>query len=201
MKRPWIVFSAICSLVMGIVLFCVIFGGYSSLLRSQSRITTVKQMLAEQCTAQVGLALRLLALPSEEASPEQKTALDQTARKLKSVLVRMAAAKDPLDRELVEKFEIAQKQITRGINVLVTALKQNQGLAEKDLDVILREQKELNTAVIVMVKQYNKEATYFNTRSRQFPGMFIAKLFSLDHLRFPEIAPPALIQGETASAS
>ena len=201
MKHPWIVFSTICSLVMGIVLFCVIFGGYSSLLRSQSRISTVKQMLTEQCTAQVGLALRLADRLEDGAFRDQKSALDHAARQLKSVLLTIASAKDPLDPDLVKKFEAAQEKITRGIDTLAALLKQENTLQENDIESILREQKELNTAVIVMVKQYNKEADYFNTRSRQFPGMFIAKMFSLDHLLFPKIRPPKLIQGETASAS
>jgi LemA protein len=197
MKHPWIAFTAICSLVMGIVLICVIFGGYSSLVRCQSRINTVKQMLADPCTAQVALALRLTTLAHDFG--REKTDLERTAQKLKAVLIKMAAAKDPLSRDLIKEFETAQNKITQGIEILAAQLKDR--LPSEKIDPILLEQEELNTTIIVMVKQYNKQASYFNTRSRQFPGMFIEKLFSLDHLRFPEIIPPPLTQEETASAS
>lgn len=201
MKHPWITFSSICTLVLGIVLFCVVFGGYSSLLRSQNRINTVKQMLTEQCTGQVQLAKQLAEIDITGKSTDQVAELKEYARKLNTILIRMAASKDPLEPQLIREFEAAQAGVSRSIEAMLHGLKADQSRPETKLNSMERRQAEIETSVLVMVRQYNKEARYFNTRSRQFPGAVIARLFSLDHLLFPEISPPLPRQGDPASAS
>ena len=201
MKRPWINFAGICTLVMGIVMFCVIFGGYSSLHRSQNRIHTIRQMLTEQCTGQVTLAKRLTETPGADKLRDQAGAVSGSARKLKVVLLRMTTSQDPMPAGLIQEFEKAQTDLRKSVTDLFNQMKTARSVSEQDIKKMEKQQTETDTAVVVMIRQYNKEARYFNNRSRQFPGVYIARIFNLDHLLFPEIAPPNISSGETASAS
>ncbi len=36
MKKPWLTFAGLCSVVFAIVVICVIFGSYTSMLRSKT---------------------------------------------------------------------------------------------------------------------------------------------------------------------
>lgn len=201
MKRPWINFIGICTLVLGIVLFCVVFGGYSSLHRSRNRIHTVHQMLTEQCAAQVALAKRMAQTDGSDRFRDLTPTLSRNARKLKAVLLRMTVSQDPMPVDLIQDFEIAQADLHRQLSALITQIKTDRIFSPEEIKDMEKRQAETNTAVVVMIRQYNKEARYFNSRSRQFPGMLIARLFNMDHLLFPEIEPPSILSGDAASAT
>ena len=97
MKKPWLNFVGICSLVFAIVIFCVIFGGYSSLLRSQNRINAAKNYLADQSLIQLDQIDSLLALvpPGEDMA---KT-LNQTADKTNMIISKIKEAEMALQKE------------------------------------------------------------------------------------------------------
>ncbi len=179
MKNPWFAFAGICSLVLGIVLFSVIFGGYSSFLRSQKRIDKAKELVVVQCRNQLEQIQKRVDLPGP--SPQIRQTLLDAAKDAGKGVARMEQTDSPLTQDIISKFESAQVQLNDAINIFLqeTEIKGND----------TREQfNELQTAVFITGKKYNKAARYFNTRIQVFPGFIIARLFGLDKIYYPEIS-------------
>jgi len=179
MKNPWFAFAGICTLVLGIVLFSVIFGGYSSFLRSQNRIEAAKDLVIVQCRNQLGQAQKLVDLPGTSA--QARDSLLETAQAAVKVVDRMDKTDSPLAPELILEYEAVQVRVNDTINKFLqeAQIKENKTLEQF---------KEMETAVFITGKKYNKAARYFNTRVQVFPGFIIARLFGLDKIYFPEIA-------------
>jgi len=182
MKNPWLTFAGICSLGMGIVLFSIVFGGYSSFLRSQNRIETAKKLLIDQCRSQLGMVETLASLP--DSVPESKRMLLEAVENAAGVLERMGKSDSPVAREVIAEYEEAQVRVNGVVDTVLESAPENE--IQKQLD-------EAKTAIFIAGKRYNKEALYFNTRIRVFPGFIVAKLFGLDEIHFNEIALDGLI--------
>ncbi|HCY88538.1 MAG TPA: hypothetical protein DHV36_25610 [Desulfobacteraceae bacterium] len=208
MKSPWVTFAGICSLVFGIVIFSVIFGGYSSLLRSQNRIYTAKNQLVTQCREQLGLIEDLPGAQMDALPLDTMTRLNEATGKIKRILDAIETSKEPLEPNLVNDFELAQIQVNQSIALAADQM----GTGEENKDspsnqgtaAFKKRSYELETAVFIMGKRYNKEARYFNTRTMVFPGFLIARLFGLDRIKFPELDVRRLAPSgdkRTASAS
>ena len=199
MKHPWIVFMTLCSIVLGIVIFCVIFGGYSSLVRSQNRINEAKQLLSDQCTRQIDLALDLASAQNSEDF--SKTALDLTenAKTLQSVLSQMAEGKTPMTPEVVAEFQAVENRMAELFSQAIALIRSD--VPSPDPEILDKKAGEMKTDIQQMIRQYNKEARYFNTRCRVFPVSYAARLFGLDQLHFPEIEIPENLSGESTHAS
>lgn len=198
MKNPWFAFTGICALVLGIVLFCVVFGGYSSLLRSQNRIEAATRLLADQCTQQVTMVTQLVDSSGQVMAEEEIQALKKEIKALESVLNRMSTTEGPMAADLLASFASIQSRLGDRTQALVTSIKASADLAPEKLAEIEQKALESRTGVFIMAKRYNKEARYFNNRTQVFPGVLIARLFSLDQITFPEIAAAPLAPEETA---
>ncbi|MCG8616764.1 MAG: LemA family protein [Desulfobacterales bacterium] len=202
MKNPWVTLAGICSLVFGIVIFSVIFGGYSSLLRSQNRIHAVKNQLVMQCREQLDFTEAIPQPLAASLTSETSTRLNDAVRQIDGLLSAIESTEDPLDPDLVAAFEAGQVALNQAI---AGVAEQFDSEKETSGDSAFRKRsRELELAVFIMSKRYNKEARYFNTRTTVFPGFLIARLFDLDHKKFPEIDVQQLAPSEekrTASAT
>lgn len=202
MKHPWVVLTAICSLVFGIVVFCVVFGSYSSLLRSQKRIHTAKHLLVAQSRELLGFAGQLPGKAVDVLPERIRIGLDEAVDAAVLVFTAVEASRDVPDPGLIARYEAAQTGLSQAIGL---AIEQIQAGQTGQMDVHGSDPgtgkagvpdpppsyqdrfDQLKTAVLIMGKRYNKEARYFNTRTKVFPGVLTAPLFDLDEKHFPEI--------------
>lgn len=179
MKSPWLTFAAICSVVVGIVLFSVVFGGYSGFLRAQKRVITTKGLLIDQVRDQLDLVKELAARPG---SPDDaRRILLDTAGICARVLDRMKTSESPLARELILEYEAAQVRVNEAMDIFIQEAKISENKT-------LKQHIDIKTAVFSSGRRYNKEARYFNSRSQVFPGFIIVRLFGLDKIYFTEIS-------------
>lgn len=181
MKKPWLTFAGMCSVVLAIVLLSIIFGSYTSMLRSKSRVNTGKNLMAQACLDQLDLVPQLVSLAPETFSDETTSRIHDTAQQLQKILDSFQATKAPLDPDLVAAFENTQAILAKDLDALTTAIGKDHALSKEMYDRYLK--------TIYSAKRYNKEALYFATRKTVFPGFFTAKWFHLDALDFPRIDP------------
>jgi hypothetical protein len=179
MKKPWLTFAGMCSVVLAIVLLSVIFGSYTSMLRSKNRINTGKNLLVQDCRNQLDLVPQLVSLAPETFSDETVSRIQDTEQRLQKILDSFQATKAPLDLDLVAAFENTQASLAKDLDVLTTAIGKDHALSKEMHDLYLK--------TIYSAKRYNKEARYFATRKTVFPGFFTARWFHLDALDFPYI--------------
>ena len=186
MKKPWFTFAGICSLVFGIVIFCVIFGGYSSLLRAQSRINKAKLQLADQSGLMLDRVKELVSLA--DPGDEIGRSLTDTAQTADKIVHQVRSSGDPIDPGLLKNFEIIYQQLNQKIPAVTDRIKMAGKHPSDQMDRMTESMNESQAAVFITAKRYNKQATYFNTRTKVFPGFIIARIFNLDKLHFQEIA-------------
>jgi hypothetical protein len=207
MKRPLLSLSIFSVVFFGIILFSVIFGGYSSLYRAQNRARDAKILVTVECQKQLDLLPDLVAMVHKtdsfnlDPNNSNQTNLDQThldqthldqleqaALKNKTILTRINSLATPLEKELISAFERSQIQLSREIIGLVMGLKKEEKLKKSQVLIDLEKKfNDLEITVFYHSHQYNKEARYFNTRKSIFPGFLIAKLFNLEKLHIYEI--------------
>ncbi len=203
MKRPLLSLSIFSAVFFGIILFSVIFGGYSSLYRAQNRARDAKILVTVECQKQLDLLPDLMAMVrktdsfnrippnnSNQAHLDQAhiDQLEQAALKTKTILARINSKRDPLEKELVLGFEESQVHLSQEIIGLVMGLKKEDKLKKSQALIDLEKKfNDLEITVFYHSTQYNKEAQYFNTRKSIFPGFLIAKLFKLEKLHIYEI--------------
>lgn len=198
MKRPLLSLSVFCVVFFGIIIFCVIFGGYSSLYRAQNRIGAAKQLVTDECQKQLDLLPELVDMVRKTDSFNgidsnlNQANLDQirqTALEAKTILTQIDSRETtPLEKKLILNFEESQVKLSREIIGLITGLKKDDSLKSSPAFIGLeKEFNDLEITVFYNSHKYNKEARYFNTRKSLFPGFFVAKLFGLDKVHFFEI--------------
>lgn len=193
MKKEWYTLAGICSVVLGIVLFSVIMGGYTSLIRAQSRINAAKKMMTEECDKQLKLLPDLMSLAGDSAPPDLVRQIEETAGQIPPLLTDINADKAPLDPGLVKAFEGLQTRLSRDTSILVREIQAG--------NETVKQYEELMLSAAYITKRYNKEVRYFNGRKTVFPGFVVAKLFGLDALHFPEIAPDSFNTGRDSAES
>jgi LemA protein len=185
MIRQWLKFAGMCSVVIGIVIFCVIFGGYSSLHRSQQRIEASKELVTNACQSKLDLLSQLLNSLKNSEYQKKIPDLKQTGKNTNKILRQVISQKTPLDKTLTLKFEASQEVLTSDLTKLFSQLDQSPDKSnavgfqahKKQFSVA---QNNLFAAKIT----YNKEVTYFNTRTKIFPGFLIAKLFGFNKIKY-----------------
>jgi LemA protein len=181
MKHPWLTFAGLCAVVLAIVMICVIFGSYTSMLRSKNRIHAAKNLMVTACRNQLSLIPELLSLAPEAADQPVRSRIGDASEQIRSVLTRFQTSDTPLDPNLMAEFEQAHFRLARDLDILAQTI----GTAHPRI----REMADLYLNTIYAARRYNKEVTYFHSRKKVFPGMFTAGWFNLDTLRFPEIDP------------
>ena len=200
MKNPWFAFAGICSLVLAIVMFSVVFGGYSSLIRAQKRIEAMEGHLQEQCRIQLDDARSLLA--DLESGGRNQADLAGALDAYADILDRLDKKTSPLPPDLISGYGAVQIRLNHSLTDVIRELKTSAGAT--DMEDAVKKLTDQEATVFVTGKRYNKEARYFNTRTTVFPGFIIAKLFNLDELRYHEIPlerPKSSDTQEAAGAS
>jgi LemA protein len=179
MKKPWLIFAGLCTVVLAIVMICVIFGSYTSMLRSKNRVQTGKGLMITACENQLEKIPGLLSLaPGTDTAPIVSRIQD-TMEQIRPLLARFQTSDTPLDPDLISLFEQAQSRLAEDLDTLARDIGTSHPRVQELTDLYL------NT--IYAAGRYNKEVTYFHGRKKLFPGMFTAKWFHLDDLHFPLI--------------
>ena len=179
MKKPWLIVTGLFSVALAIVLFCVIFGSYTSMLRSKNRINTGKKFMVAACMDQLPLAHQLVSQAPDTIPGGKISRMEENARQIQTILTRFQASDAPLDPDLVTAFEDTQARLAKDMDSLTTAMGKNHSLSTEMADLYLK--------TIYAAKRYNKEAAYFKNRKNVFPGFLTARWFNIDHLDFPLI--------------
>jgi len=181
MKHPWLTFTGLCAVVLAIVMICVVFGSYTSMLRSKSRVHGAENLIITACRNQLSLIPELLALAPGSVEKSVRSRIGDASEQLQTVLTRFEASETPLDPDLVAEFEKTHSRLAIDLDILARHI----GTAHPRV----REMADLYLKTIYAARRYNKEVTYFHNRKKVFPGMFTAGWFNLDTLNFPEIDP------------
>ena len=199
-KKPWMMFAAICAIVMGIVLFCVIMGSYSSLLRAKGRINKGKSLLIAECEKRTGTLEALTAMAGESLEPKLLDTMVENGKKCPAILNRMEETKLPLEPELVLAFHTTQGRLSQDISFLIRKLNQNSVIGESKEFKDLKEAVKTHQDILdLATRRYNKQVRYFNQRKLVFPGFLIANWFHLDQWTFPELDPEIFTAPEADS--
>ncbi len=181
MKHPWLTFAGLCAVVLAIVSICVIFGSYTSMLRSKNRVHAAKNLVVTAGMNQLSVIPELLSVAPESVGRPVRSRIGDATEQIRTVLTRFQASDNPLDPDLVAEFEQAHSRLAKDLDILA----QTVGTGHPRV----RELSDLYLKTIYATRRYNKEVTYFHSRKKVFPGMFTAGWFNLDTLRFPEINP------------
>jgi LemA protein len=195
MKKPLLSLVIFSTIFFGIILFSVIFGGYSSLYRAQNRVRDAKLLVTVECQKQLDLLPGLISMARKTddfnpIGPNQADLkqIEQTALKHKAILTQIISQKQPMEKELVLTFEQSQIQLSREIIGLINQIKKDKGLGSSPAFIDLEKKfNDLEITVFYNGTKYNKEAIYFNTRKSIFPGFLIARLFGFDQIFIYEL--------------
>lgn len=199
MIRPWLTFVAMCSVVLGIVLFCVVFGGYSSFYRSQNRIAASKELVTNVCQDRVAAISRLLEAVDAGKYQELMDIIKKDSEAASTIRQQVISHGSPLSEELTRVFETSQKVLTTDLADLMSRLGQT---GDKNTgEPVASIQKEVFTAqdnLFVAKKKYNSEVGYFTARKTIFPGRLIAKLFGFNTITYFELSDESFLPAAKA---
>lgn len=189
---------ALASIAAAIVLFCVIFGGYTSFYRSQNRIEDSKTALVESCRERM-LLLPVLSGFLERVSPDMPPAMNQSQEKANDLLMDVLQQKLPLEEKTTTEFENSQTGLTIQIKEILARLKdmsdpKNLEEAESLRQKFFKAQDNLHVAK----EKYNYEVSYFNRRVRSFPVSLIAKLFGFHEIIYYPFSDQAFLPSRKA---
>ncbi len=179
MKKPWLTFAGLCAVVLAILMFCVIFGSYTSMLRSKNRVHKATELMITACETQLDPIPALVALAKGADAAPIRTRIHDTEEQIRTLLDRFRTPDTPLDPDLVHIFEQAQSRLAKDLDALARRIGPTHPRVQETADRYLE--------TLYAARRYNKEAAYFDNRKKVFPGMFTAKWFHLNHLHFPLI--------------
>ncbi len=186
-ERQWLMFFGMTSLIVGIVLFSVVFGGYSSLYRSENRIKASKELLTDACQTRLDVFSQIIKSLDTQEHQTLLLKLKQTNKEAILILKQVIKQTSPLDNALTLKFENSQKTLTSDLVKLYLLLNKAKGKNDQDAKALIIIKKEFFPAqdiLFVSVARYNKEVVYFNYRVTIFPVYLIAKLFGFDKSQY-----------------
>jgi LemA protein len=181
MGKQWFQFLGFSFVLMAIILCSIVFGGYSSLHRSEGRIDITKELLFKACQSRLDLLPKLLNYVQESEQKKMLAKLKQTGKDASSALHYAVAQKTPMDNALTLKLEASQHNLTKEIVTIFLRLDQSESKQaiesfKSTKNGFFSAQNELSLAKI----KYNTEVRYFNRRTKIFPGYLIAKIFGFD---------------------
>lgn len=199
MKKPLFSLTVFSSVFLAIILFCVILGGYTNLLRAKNRIKDAKEMVITQCQKRLDHLPELIDLakkthPSGEGNfnisdkdsiPTKTAQLTKAANQATAELSRFSST-TPSERKAVSAFEQSQAGLGQAISLLLAELKKT-NTANTPLIALEKDFQQLGLSIWVTSNRYNKEARFFNDKKGIFPGSLSAKLFGLGKTQFFEI--------------
>ncbi len=196
MLNPWVKIAAICSVLMGIVLFCVIFGGYSSLYRAQNRIETSKEFLTNVCQVRLNFLPQLSDTIKTSENKKIVAELHHTSENTQKILQQIISTKTPLNNALTLQLETSQQALTLHLANLLLQLDQSMDKNNNPFQAIKKQLFLAQNTLFVSKRRYNKEITYFNTRTTAFPGVLIAKLFGFNKIKYFKLSEGSLLPSD-----
>jgi len=198
MQNPLLKLFAFCSIAAAIVLFCVIFGGYTSFYRSQNRIEDSKSALVESCRERL-LLLPELSSVMERVSPDMPPDMNQSLEKARVILGNVLQQKHPLDQEMTTEFERSQTGLTMQIKEMLARLKDvSEPEGMKEIEALKQKFFKAQDNLYVAGDQYNYEISYFNGRVQSFPVSLIAKLFGFHKIIYYPFSDQAFLPARKA---
>lgn len=199
MKRPMLSFAIFCSIFFVIIMFCVLLGGYTNLLRAKNRINSYKDLVTTQCQKRLDLLPELIKLTQGQSSSiapsysADTKLITGSAEKAEAILAKINSSQTPIEQDTIQAFEQSQVQLGHEISAFIGRLKEDKRIKGSPALFGLEEEFEkLKIAVWATSHRYNKEARYFNDRKEIFPGSIVAKLFGLENTHFFEITTSLL---------
>lgn len=182
-------FLAFCCVFMGIVLFCVVFGGYTSFYRSQNRIQASQIFLTDACKKRQDLVPGLVEMTEKTLLQTEGQKIHKAANTAGLVLEQVIASSSPVDKDLIKEFERTQKELTDQLKRLLSQL--DAAVDKKNIqhyndlkNQFIASQNQL----FVAKKHYNDEVNYFKARKAAFfPSMF-ARLFGFNKIEYTDIS-------------
>ncbi len=181
MDKKWMNFVWFFLVLVGIILASVIFGGYSSLHRSEGRIEITKGLFLSSCQERLDLLPQLFDSLNERDHKQILAKLKQAGKEASIVMRKATSQKSPLDNALTRKLEISQASLTKELAKLFLELGQSQGKENKELFISVKKQFfPAQDKISYETTRYNTEVRYFKTRTKIFPGFLIAKIFGFD---------------------
>ncbi|MFO7749251.1 MAG: LemA family protein [Desulfobacteraceae bacterium] len=197
MNSPWLKITALCSVIMGIVLFCMIFGGYSSFYRSQNRIENSRKILANACQQRLDLLPQLSATLAPGTDDPIIKNLKQAGKTAQTILNRVASREPPLDKKLTLKLEESQDALAKEIVTVFSTLDQT----GRELPVIQERFYTAQNHLFMAKRKYNDEVNYFKTRTKAFPGVFMAKMFGFNKIDYFMLSENSLLPAASTFAA
>jgi len=197
MNSPWLKVTALCSVIMGIVLFCMIFGGYSSFYRSQNRIENSREILANACQQRLDLLPQLSTTLAPGTDDPIIKNLKQAGKTAQNILNRVASRENPLDKRLTLKLEESQDALAKEIVTVFSTLAQT----DRQLPVIRERFYTAQNHLFMAKRKYNDEVNYFNTRTKAFAGVFMAKLFGFNKIDYFMLSENSLLPAASTFAA
>ncbi|MCD4743052.1 MAG: LemA family protein [Desulfobacteraceae bacterium] len=194
MGKQWLQFFWFSLVLTAIILFSVVFGGYSSLHRSEGRIETTKVLFLNACQSKLDLLPQLLDSIKESEHKEILVKLKKTSKEAVAVLEHAISQESPLDRTITLRLETSQEALTKELAKLFAKLDQSQNKGNTDSYKTIKKQLfAAQDKVFYEKTRYNTEVLYFNSRTKIFPGFLIAKIFGFDKSKYFELSKDLLL--------
>jgi LemA protein len=178
-------FILFCTVLMGIIFTCMVFGGYSSFVRAEQRIVGAKVVLIDICRERMVLLEQLDGFLRERNMPQGAMVMADTLQQAGAVLEKVGQIDSPLDRQTIGEFEASQ-------SALGTYLRESFNRLPELTDEISRgrfaefrlQLAQAQDNIYVAHRKYMEEIDYFNMRLESFPVAYIARLFGFDKSRY-----------------
>ncbi|WP_299976819.1 LemA family protein [Desulfobacula sp.] len=200
MPHRWFQVAGFCFVFFGIVLFCVVLGGYTSFWRSQNRIEASKSILTDACQKRSELLPGLIEMAEKSKTPIDRPGINQTAQKANKILQLVISQKTPLEKELIKEFEISQSKLTFQLKDLFIQLEGSPEQSSQQFKALRNSVYEAHNNILLIKRRYNDEVNYFNTRAVAFPAFLFAKLFGFDKMEYIEISKDLFLPAEKTFA-
>ena len=193
MSHRLLQFAGFCFVFFGIVLFCVVLGGYTSFWRSQNRIEASKSLLTDACQKRLDLLPEFIEMAKKNKTQTDRPGTNQTVQKAEKILQLAISQKTPLEKALIKEFEISQSKLTFQLKDLFTQLEGSPEQNSQQFKALRNRVYKAQDNLFVARQKYNHEVNYFNTRSTAFLTSLFAKLFGFDKMEYIEISKDLLL--------
>lgn len=174
----FVMFSAVLG---GLILFSMIFGGYSSFIRAENRIAETKDALLGSCKEQVALLSDVARLTDSQNHPESLPAPPTTLAQASAVIQQAMFGNRILDEGATKALEASQDALTRDVGQHLQRLRaEAKGEKRAEVESLWEKFVSAQDQVFLAGKNYREEIAYFNMRLQSFPVSFVARLFGFD---------------------
>lgn len=178
-------FILFCTVLMGIIVICMVFGGYSSFVRAEQRIVGTKAVLTDFCRERMSLLEQLERFLQERSIPQGSIIMANTLPQAGAILDKVKQAESPLDRQTVHEFEASQSALGEYLRESFNRLPEIADEKSRGRLAELRRQlAQAQDNISVAHRKYLEEIDYFNMRLESFPVAYVARLFGFDKSRY-----------------